>query len=136
MPTQPGRRLWLALALLLSLICITGLAVCARLLANLPPLEDLHGYAAAPSSKVYDRHGRLLFEMPPPNTGRHSPVSLSQVPEALRQAVVATEDASFYQNPGVDAWAIVRAVWINLSSREVLLPAIYCSVRKSATSGR
>ena len=121
MPTKLGRRrLWMALAVLLSLICITGLAVCARLLSILPPLEDLHGYAAAPSSKVYDRHGRLLFEMPPPNTGRHSPVSLSQMPEALRQAVVATEDASFYQNPGVDAWAIVRAVWINLSSREVL----------------
>ncbi len=58
--------------------------------------------------------------MPPPYTGRHSPVSLDDMPESLRQAVIATEDASFYRNPGVDAWAIVRAVWINLQGGEIL----------------
>ena len=55
-----------------------------------------------------------------PTRGRHSPVPLSEMPEALRQAIIATEDASFYQNPGVDGWAIVRAVWINLRGGEVL----------------
>jgi 1A family penicillin-binding protein len=78
------------------------------------------GFAVAPSSKVYDRHGRLLFEMPPPHAGRHTPVPLEQMPLALQQAVIATEDASFYHNPGVDAWAILRAVWINLRGGEVL----------------
>jgi 1A family penicillin-binding protein len=114
------RRLWVAVAILCGLALVTGLGLCYWLLAGLPPLDDLHGYAAAPSSKVYDRHGRLLFEMPPPHTGRHSPVPLSEVPEALRQAIVATEDASFYQNSGVDGWAILRAVWINLRGGEIL----------------
>ena len=130
------RRLWGALAVLFSLILATGLGLYCWLLAVSPaelvearPSLDgpaagsgqgLYGHAAAPSSKVYDRRGRLLFEMPPPHTGRHSPVPLSEMTEALRQAVIATEDASFYQNPGVDGWAIVRAVWINLRGREVL----------------
>jgi 1A family penicillin-binding protein len=42
------------------------------------------------------------------------------MPLALRQAIIATEDASFYRNPGVDAWAIVRALWINLRGGEIL----------------
>jgi 1A family penicillin-binding protein len=114
------RSLWAAWLILLSLPVAAGLGVYLWLLSGLPPLDDLHGYAAAPSSKVYDRYGRLLFEMPPPHTGRHSPVPLDQIPEALRQAIVATEDASFYQNPGVDGWAILRAVWINLRGGEIL----------------
>jgi membrane peptidoglycan carboxypeptidase len=114
------RRLWGALAILLSLILAAAVAVYAWLLADLPPLDDLHGYAAAPSSKVYDRHGRLLFEMPPPHTGRHSPVPLDEMPEALRQAIVATEDAGFYRNPGVDLPAILRSAWLNLRSGRIV----------------
>ena len=121
------RRLWLASGLLLSLI-LAGLAAAYWLLADLPRLSGpsasraatLYGYAAAPSSKIYDRYGQLLYEMPPPDTGRHSPVPLDEVPLALRQALIATEDATFYQNPGVDGWAILRAVWINLRGGEIL----------------
>lgn len=122
------RRLIVALGLLLAITAVAGLGLYAWLLADLPRLDSpaageigsLYGYAAAPSSKIYDRHGRLLFEMPPPHTGRHTPVPLEEMPLALRQALVATEDASFYQNPGVDGWAIVRAVWINLRGGEIL----------------
>jgi membrane peptidoglycan carboxypeptidase len=105
------RRLWAAAILCLSLSLLASLGTYCWLLADLPSLDDpldmseggLYGYAAAPSSKIYDRHGRLLFEMPPPHAGRHSPVPLSEMPEALRQAIIATEDGSFYENPGVDA---------------------------------
>ena len=114
------RGLWVALAVSLVSIVIVGLGVAYWLLADLPSLENLQGYSAAPSSKIYDRNGRLLFEMPPPHTGRHSPIPLSEIPDALQQAIIATEDASFYSNPGVDGWAILRAVWINLRGGEVL----------------
>ena len=120
MLTCKRSRLLLPLVLGLGLALAASLGVYVWLFAHLPSAEDLHSHASAASSKVYDRHGRLLFEMPPPQTGRHSPVSLSEVPLALCQAVIATEDASFYQNPGVEPWAIVRAFWINLRGGEVL----------------
>jgi membrane carboxypeptidase/penicillin-binding protein len=110
------RNLWVALTILCSLIALVTLAIYLWLVAGLPRLDDLHAYAGAPSSKVYDRHRELLFEMPPPYTGRHSPVPLDEMPEALLQATVATEDASFYENPGVDGWAILRSAWLNLRS--------------------
>ncbi|MGD8516399.1 MAG: penicillin-binding protein 1C [Anaerolineae bacterium] len=113
------RRLWLILGLSCSLL-LAAVTIYFWLLAGLPPLDDLYSYAAAPSNKVYDRHGQLLFEMPPPHGGRHSPVPLSEIPSALRTATIATEDATFYDNPGVDAGAILRAVWINLRGGEVI----------------
>ncbi len=114
------RARFLVPVFLLALLLAAGGSVGAWLLAGLPSADDLGGHASASSSKVYDRNGRLLFEMPPPDTGRHSPVPLDEIPQALQQAVIATEDARFYQNPGVEPWAIVRAFWINLRGGEVL----------------
>ena len=48
------------------------------------------------------------------------PSAQCQVPRACMDATIATEDASFYTNPGVDVWAIIRAVYINLKGGEVL----------------
>jgi 1A family penicillin-binding protein len=121
--SQVGRRLWFVMALFFTLILAAGLGVYYWLLADLPSLDDpasLYDYAAAPSSKIYDRNDRLLFEMPPPYSGFHSPVPLDEMPEALRQAVVATEDAGFYENPGVDFKAILRAAWWNLTSGHIV----------------
>ncbi|MBN1658622.1 MAG: PBP1A family penicillin-binding protein [Anaerolineae bacterium] len=119
------RRCIAAVVVCLILFAAACLVTWWWLFADLPHLDGvespaLGGYTGVPSSKIYDRNGRLLFEMLPPDTGLHSPVPIDEIPLALRQAVVATEDATFYANPGVDAWAIVRAVWINLRGGEVL----------------
>ncbi len=90
-------------------------------LTTLPSPEDLRQYTTAPSSKIFDRYGRLLYEMPPPYTGFHTPVSLSDIPLPLQQATIATEDASFYTNPGFDLRGILRAFWANLRGGEVVM---------------
>ena len=115
-PNKIRVLLWLAACL----FTIAGLFLYQWLFADLPAFENLTAYATTPSSKIYDRHGRLLFEMPPPYTGSHTPVPLDAVPAHLRRATIATEDATFYQNPGMDAWAILRAAWINVQGGEVL----------------
>jgi len=114
------RRLLVAMAVCVGLTLAAGWGVYGWLLADLPPLDDLHRYSGALSSKVYDRYGRLLYEIPPPYGGFHTPVALSEVPEALRQAIVATEDARFYQNPGIDFKAILRSAWWNLRSGHII----------------
>jgi len=45
-------------------------------------------------------------------------VSLNQVPEYLKQAVVATEDVNFYNHFGIDLKGILRSVLINLRIKE------------------
>ena len=105
-------------AMLCVLVFLGGVALYLWLCAGLPAPDDLSAYTSAPSSKIYDRHGQLLFEMPPPYTGSHTPVSLDDIPLHLIQATIATEDATFYSNPGMDWQGILRAVWINVQGGE------------------
>jgi len=76
--------------------------------------------SVAPSTIIYDRHGRVLYEILDPRTGRQQSLRLADIPSYLQEATIATEDASFYSNPGVDLFSIIRAVWINLRGGEVL----------------
>ncbi len=76
-----------------------------------------------PSSKILDSRGRLLFEIIDPRSdeaGRHTPLAIDRIPEHLRSATIAVEDASFYANPGVDVIGIARALWINVQGGEAL----------------
>ncbi|MFN2284134.1 MAG: PBP1A family penicillin-binding protein [Anaerolineae bacterium] len=105
-------------AILCALVFFGGAGLYLWLCAGLPAPDDLSAYTSAPSSKIYDRHGQLLFEMPPPYTGSHTPVILDDIPSYLIQATIATEDATFYSNPGMDLQGILRAVWINVQGGE------------------
>jgi 1A family penicillin-binding protein len=101
-------------------IIIAATVIKQWLLVDLPDPSGLYQYASAPSTKIYDRHGTLLYEITDPHQGLHTPLSLADIPATCQKATIATEDASFYRNPGVDAWAIIRALYINLRGGEVL----------------
>ena len=90
------------------------------LIAPLAVTKVEGGGPAVPSTLIYDRNGRLLYEIMDPQSGRHQPASLHDIPVHLLQATVATEDATFYENPGVDPIAILRAIWINLCGGEII----------------
>jgi 1A family penicillin-binding protein len=47
------------------------------------------------------------------------PVRLAAVPQPLLAAILAAEDHRFYEHGGVDAWAVLRALWVNLRRGEV-----------------
>jgi 1A family penicillin-binding protein len=102
------------------LLALALFGVLRWLMVDLPSPDRLYEHAAAPSTRIYDREGRLLYEVLDPHGGAHTPVPLDEIPQACIDATVATEDASFYANPGVDGWAIVRALWINLQGGEIL----------------
>jgi 1A family penicillin-binding protein len=110
-------RIIITVAILLALV-LFGLL--RWLTVDLPSPDRLYEHAAAPSTRIYDRNGRLLYEILDPHGGAHTPVPLDEIPQACIDATIATEDASFYSNPGVDGWAIARAVWINLQGGEIL----------------
>jgi membrane peptidoglycan carboxypeptidase len=90
------------------------------LFSGLPSLDSLDKRFNTPSIRIVDRSGRLLYESLPTEGGRHTVIPFENIPLALRQAAVATEDRSFYTNPGVDLQGILRAFWINLQGGETL----------------
>src|SRR4030088_98232 len=70
------------------------------------------------TARIFDRNGKLLQEVNDPAGGRRILVPLSNVPTVMRDATIAAEDASFYDNPGFDVRAVVRATyqWIRSGS--------------------
>ncbi|MFI5347753.1 MAG: PBP1A family penicillin-binding protein [Elusimicrobiota bacterium] len=50
---------------------------------------------------------------------RRDPVAWEQIPQTLRDAVVAAEDKRFWTHWGIDPRAILRAVWANVRGHEL-----------------
>ncbi len=71
------------------------------------------------STFIYDRSGEQLYEIFDPNGGRRTIVPISEIPQHLIAATVATEDANFYENPGFDLKAMFRALWQNYRGQGV-----------------
>ncbi len=63
------------------------------------------------NSFIYDAEGRELAELTFEENRR--PITLDEVPQVAIDAVLATEDAQFYEHEGVDHLAIVRAALTN-----------------------
>ncbi|MCU0514649.1 MAG: transglycosylase domain-containing protein [Anaerolineae bacterium] len=89
-------------------------------LADLPSLDRLEAGLILPGTRIYDRHGALLYEIIPPEQGRNRALRFEDIPLACRQATLATEDANYYQHPGVDVVGILRALWINLQGGDII----------------
>ncbi len=65
------------------------------------------------STKIFDRTGEiLLYEIY--GEEKRIIVPLEKIPHHLRQAVIAIEDANFYDHFGIDLEGIARSVLINL----------------------
>ncbi len=72
------------------------------------------------NARIYDRHGTLLYEVGDPMHGERRPVALASIPLALRQATIAIEDKSFYDNLGFDPRGVVRAARDNVAAGHVV----------------
>lgn len=85
-------------------------------LRNLPSVDELPDRPVFKTTQILDRNGALLFEVFDRDGGKRTPVTLADVPGHLIDATVATEDANFFTNPGVDVRGILRAAWSNLEA--------------------
>jgi penicillin-binding protein 1C len=113
------RKLFLTTMVVLSVPMLAFAAIWF----TLPSIDDLHLRAKTPTTKILDRHGRLLYEIIDSRSqegGRHTPLPLERVSLKLRKATLAVEDANFYNHPGVDVVGVARAMWINLRGGDSL----------------
>lgn len=132
----PRRRHWLRwvfLALFLLLLASSGGAAAGGLYfaSQLPPASKFHVHYGFQDARIYDSRGELLFDMAnlarrtqgyrvvEPLQALHDRGSacasgINRIPLLLQNATIATEDATFYKNPGFDPLSIVRAAYQNL----------------------
>ena len=113
--------MWLRL-ITFPLLLLAGLGVIAGALLglmvllaypNLPSLEVLTDYRPKVPLRVYSAEGILIGEF---GEERRAIVAIGEVPEVMKQAILAAEDERFYQHTGVDYQGVIRAAYSNLSS--------------------
>ena len=105
---------WLAAGVLaLGATAATLLAVALAVAwPNLPSIDSLTEYRPKLPLKVISSDGVLLGEF---GEERRSFTPIAQVPKVMRDAVLAIEDARFYDHGGVDIVGIARAALAQLS---------------------
>ncbi len=108
--------------ILLSGLLVGGIAfgVYAYVAQDLVPIETIVTRDVARSTQILDRKGRLLYEIFDPKFGRRTTVPLREISPYLIQATIATEDASFYENSGINFRGILRALYDNIRQGEVV----------------
>jgi penicillin-binding protein 1A len=112
----PGPLWWttigaLVVALLMPLIT-TG--VLLETLYN-PPGGDLPKPTPGVDSRItriFDGSGNQIGTLHRFDT--HIPVTRNDIPQVLRDAVVAVEDKRFYSHKGIDLQAVIRALWTDI----------------------
>ncbi|MDH4289168.1 MAG: transglycosylase domain-containing protein, partial [Aquincola sp.] len=92
-------------------VALLGIAL-AVAFPNLPSIDSLTEYRPKLPLRVYSSDGVLLGEF---GEERRSFTPIAEVPKVMRDAVLAIEDARFYDHGGVDLVGIARAAIAQLS---------------------
>ena len=92
---------------------LLGLSLFIFYAKDLPRPEKFTERKFFQSTKIYDRTGEnLLYEVY--GEEKRTIVPLSTVPDRLKQAIIATEDANFYNHFGIDIKGLMRSALTNL----------------------
>ena len=83
-------------------------------------LSGMANHTLFQSTHIYDRKGRLLYELYDPKYGRRTYVNYNDISTLLMKATVAAEDHGFWDNSGVDFQGTLRAAVANLQNQTVV----------------
>ena len=103
---------YLKAAVIVSILGAISVIVFIFYLAqNLPSLDQLENYDPDLITRIYSADGEILDEL---FFEKRIFVSLDQIPNNMKNAVIASEDRRFYNHWGIDSKSILRAIVINI----------------------
>lgn len=110
--------IWVALAVFTAVAALVSGYYTSAVADIPPPLEQMA--LQGDGARLYDRNGVLLYQFVG-ERGYQQDVTLDEVSPYVIWATIATEDASFYSNPGVNPKGLARAVFENLRPGDAFL---------------
>lgn len=112
---------WLAGLAVLGMLALMALlgVLYFSLVPNLPDVSELKRVEWQMPMSVYSADGKFIAEF---GDSRRYPVAITEVPAQTKHAVIAIEDAHFYQHIGLDWRGIARAVWLTATTRDERVP--------------
>jgi penicillin-binding protein 1A len=110
------RRGALAAAILAAISAISLAIYIRGVEASLPSTAELRrGYRPPQVTRVLAGDGSVMAEL---FTERRTVVKLAELPAHVKLAVLAAEDANFYEHTGLNYLGIARAFWVNLRHKK------------------
>jgi penicillin-binding protein 1A len=103
--------LGIAAAGVVSMICVVAVAL-AVAYPNLPDISDLADYRPKLPLRVFSSEGILIGEF---GEERRNLTPIATIPKVMKDAVLAAEDARFYDHGGVDYKGLLRAGIANMN---------------------
>ncbi len=110
-------RLWITLPLAGALFIGVFLGALLAVTQNLPQVESLQTYEPSSVTMILADDGRPIRTF---FVERRIPIPLQEVPDNLIKAIIAVEDARFYQHFGLDIKGILRALWRDVTSMSMV----------------
>ena len=101
----------LAAAAVVSVLCVIAVAL-AVAYPNLPDISELSDYRPKLPLRVFSAEGTLIGEF---GEERRNLTPIATIPKVMKDAVLAAEDARFYEHGGVDYKGVVRAGLANVN---------------------
>jgi 1A family penicillin-binding protein len=108
------RRYWWVFVVVPVVILLALIGTMGFVYANLDIPNTGPG---AQTTVVFDRNGKRIASFHAEIN--RTPIEFDQMPEHLRQAVIAVEDKDFYEHGGIRPLGIIRAAWTNITSGEI-----------------
>ena len=103
---------WMFIMAALGGLALAGLI--AYYEQDLPSTTDLENYHPKTATRLFDAKGELLAEYA---EERRVYVPISNIPDLVKNAFIASEDQNFYRHSGVDIWSIARAMIQNAKTK-------------------
>ncbi len=101
------KKYWLYIVALILLLGIAFIALVAWYSKDLPDVNKLIDRSSPLSTKIYDSKGEtLLYEVHGPE--QRTLVTISELPDYVKQATIAIEDKDFYNHSGISIKGIIR----------------------------
>ena len=121
--TSPARKMRILLRLLRyalylalagALVGVLALGTAYWLISpRLPSVETLKDVRLQVPLRIYSADDKLIAAF---GETKRTPVRIEDVPDKLKQAFLAAEDADFYSHRGIDVGGIFRAMWLVIST--------------------
>lgn len=81
------------------------------------PLPTELSKAQPVSTKIFDRNGKLIYEIY--TDKKRSPIKLSEIPDSVKEATISIEDKDFYKHQGLSYTGIARALFNTVFKRDL-----------------
>ena len=100
--------------IILFAVSLAAYAAIKMYLAGLQPIPNFDNYTRNIVTQVYSSDERIIKTF---QTFRYEQVTIDEIPQQIKDAIISTEDKNFYSHEGYDIFGIVRSMLVNIVNK-------------------